>query len=428
MILAGLLGLSACGGETGVAGSTISGVVVDVNNDPVRDATVRVGGASTRTSSTGAYVLENVRSGEQIALAEVSRGSVLFRGRNTFFSEPNGLRQNVNIVVAPTTNRARLTGAVRDRDGFLLEGAAVWVYSGAGSSARAFTDRNGRFTVEDLIPGIVYEVNASGRTYRSDQTAIEFLPGQTRNIDFVLDNPGLPNLQPPQDITAISWVSPRRDTRSPQDADAIEWVKTLYDPGYRRPEAADTPDTRQAFSDRIVEVSLQWQEQRFPDLLGHGVYRGIGTNPLQELAFADDPLAGFWADMTVLPQRTYRYGLTTISALFPDFRNQTESEVSTPVTVRTLDLLTVLAPEPQPLRFRWTGGGGAEEFVIFIFDEFPRVGVQPLFSNASQPVTGSSYTYDGPSLQPGRQYFYLVLGLADDFSARTISDVQTFTR
>ena len=81
-----------------------------------------------------------------------------------------------------------------------------------------------------------------------------------------------------------------------------------------------------------------------------------------------------------------------------------------------------------PLTFRWEAATGAESYIVYLFDRYPSLGVDPIWSNSGTPTTNLELPYTGGALQSGRQYFYLVLGVANNFDSRTISEVDDFVK
>ncbi len=422
LLLLLVLGVVGCGGETVQKTSTVTGTVLDADNQPVRGATVSSRFGSAQTSTTGAYVLTRQGDGEVELVAEVRRNGVLYRGRTSVLNAVNETTASANIVVAPESELATLSGVVRDRQGFTLQRASVFAYFGAGSSQRTFTDERGRYTLRDLVAGVDYALSAGGAGLSADQTVVRLRAGERRSLDFTVDDGGLPFLQPPTGLSVVTWVSPNAGSRRP-DGDPYEAVKRLMDP--RRSVRDGRRDgTRQPTDPWLVEANLQWNEQRFEDLLGWGVYRAAGTDGvLNGIDFLPEPLAAYYVDLSLRPSSTYSYAVSTIGTLYPDLPNQTESRLSDRVVARTLNpLLPVEGPFDGA--FRWEPGSGAGEFIVFLFDEFPGVGVQALWSNSAR-ATGTSVVYDGPLLTRGRTYYWLVVGLANSDESRTISRVAT---
>jgi len=417
--------LAGCGGGgTQTRSATVTGSVLDINFNEVRDARVFANGVETFSSPSGVYQLINVETGIVEVVAEVVRNGVTYRGRNAVLNFENTQTNNCNIIVAPVNELGRITGNVKDIEGFNLEGASVFAYNGTGSSQRAFTDRNGNYVLADLVGGVSYQVSAGGSGYSSAQTNIVVVAGQTQTANFTIDEAGLPFLDPPQNLSAITWVSPNYGNRSAGTGNPYPWIKQLYD----KKERPDRPanKSRALREDLIVEVDLFWDVQQFPDLLGYGIYRANSpTGFLAEYDFIAEPLAGYYIDIGPNVNSTYSYAITTLSTLFPEF-NQTESDFSNRADVITLDRLSLGPVFTNPVQFNWSSFSGAEEFVVFVFDEFPSVGVQAIWDNSGSPTTGTSLNYGGPALVGGHTYFYVVLGLANGGSSRTISEIGSF--
>ncbi len=418
--------LAGCGGETLVKSSTITGTVLDIDNQPVRDATVTSRFGSTRTSPTGAYSLPKQADGAIEIVAETSRNGVTYRGRTTAYTYVNEATQSVNIVVGPANELGAITGYVQDRNGYPLQDAAVYAYNGAGASVRTFTDENGDYALNDLVGGVSYTVLAGGQGYRSDSSSVNLGVSDHQSLNFILDQPGLPNLQPPQNVAGTTWVSPADSTRGNDEARAYDAIKKMIDPRYKGRERAFGSGSRAA-NGILVEADLYWDEQRFPDLLGYGVYRANSANGvLDGFDFLPEPLAAYYVDLSLTQNSVFSYAFTTISAQYPDNPSQTESSPSTRVVARTLSKLDISSPTFSPLTFRWNAGSGADWYAVFLFDEFPGIGVNSIWNNYSNRVTGTSVVYNGNPLQTNHTYYYIVLGLANNDDSRTISQIGSF--
>lgn len=416
---------SGCGGFSGSKTTTVSGTVVDINDQPVRDAKVSSRFGSTRTSTTGAYSLPRQGEGETEIVAEIDKGGRTYRGRTWVLNFKQGTTSSANIIVAPEDELATLRGNVRDRSGNTLKGASVYAFFGAGSSQRAFTDSKGDYVLRDLVAGVDYEVYAGGQGLRADRTTVNLGIGETRNLNFVVSNPGIPRLDPPQNVFATTWVSPVDATRRP-GGDPYEAVKRLLDPGRAQRKAGKGTQLRAMTPDgeSYVEADVLWDYVRSDDVTGFGIYRGLDGGSLQGIDFFADPLSSYYVDLDLRRSRTYQYAVTTISSLYPDFGG-TESPLSAVVQARTLASLRLSNPTLNPLTFRWQSGSGGQQFVVFLFDEFPSVDVSSIWNNNSNRATGTSFRYDGPVLVRGT-YYYIVVGLADNDDSRTISQVGTF--
>ncbi|MCW5937325.1 MAG: carboxypeptidase regulatory-like domain-containing protein [Fimbriimonadaceae bacterium] len=421
-LLAALLVLVGCGGSSVVTTSTIEGTVLDIDNQPVRDATVTSRFGSTRTSATGAYSLPLQGEGEVEIVAEATQDGVRYRGRTKVFNTADTATPSANIVVGRVSELATLRGNVRDRNGNRVENASVYAYSGAGSSQRTFTDRDGRYELRDLVAGLDYEVSGGGKGFRSDRTTVRLRAGQARELDLVVDEPGLPFLEPPTNLSVTTWVSPVDASRAPGDS-PYEAIKRAFDPKRQAQRGQAKAKSRAPVNGSHIEADLLWDERRLADLTGYGIYRGDSQNgPVRGIDFLPDPLAAYYVDLDLRPNSVYSYAVTAISALFPDFPNSTESRLSERVVARTLGPLVANAAQTNPVQFTWRGGSGAEEYVVFLFDRFPSVGVDAFWTSAR--TTNLRASYNGPALTRGRQYYFVVIGLADGDSSRTLSRLE----
>lgn len=416
--------LAGCGGYVGPKTATVTGTVLDVDNNPVIGARVYTVDSSTYSSTSGAYVLTFNRHGEVKVRAELIKNGVTYTGVNWALNFDNEQTQNINIVVGPVSTKAKIVGTVRDRDGFLLENVPVYAYSGAGSSQRTFTNSEGAYVLEDLLSSVAYTVSASARTYRNDTDGVVLSSGESRTLNLVLGNPANTAFNAPTNLEVVTWVSPTDPTRSASGTDDVfSKFKKSFDPRYKEGAAIQTRALR---DDLIVESDLFWDEITHSDLLGFNLYRGNGaTSSLSYLDFLAEPVAAYYVDIGPNVMSTYSYGVTALATVYPD-TSTSESDLSNIVTAETLDRLDLLTVNFAPLTFRWLAGSGAEEYYVFLYDEFPGVAATWIWDNLSSPTSSTLLTYTGPSLQPGRTYYYLVLGTANGGSSRTISQVGSF--
>jgi hypothetical protein len=413
----GVLLVAGCGGETGPKTSTVTGTVLTRDADPMRDAIVTANGKSTKTTTSGAFFLENLSDGDVEVRATATVDGTKYVGRTVIYNLEGAQQNNVNVMVARESEVGTIRGTVRDRDGFLLQGASVFAYVGLGSSVRAVSDNNGNYVMREVPSGDL-TLSATGRGYRSDQTFIVLGSRQDRTINFTLDDPGLPSLNPPTVTSVSTWVSHPDATRG-DGGNALAWAKKQFGGKEVNPKST----TRSLRTDMIIETDLEWNSIQFPDLLGFNVYRGFGASgSVSALDLSFDPLANYYVDIGLQPNSTYSYALSTVATLYPDYNN-TESTLSSRIVVDTLNLLNINPVSSGP-RFSWQGGSGATTYQVFVFDGFPSAGSN--FYYQTNTTSGLSYVYDGPSLQSGRTYYYIVLGTANGGESRTISQVGTF--
>lgn len=415
--------LAGCGGQTSSAPtSTISGRVVFQDGLPARGAVVTGRDGSTTTSSNGAFVLTKQRAADLIIRAEYSDNGVKYIGQNLARTYAGEQYPSVNIMLAPQKETATIYGVVEDRDGNPLELARIFAYgAGALSSTSVLTDKKGEFTMNYLLSGVNYEVNAGGGGYRSDLEGVSLGAGEKRFIRFVLGNPGFPSLTPPSDVSAISWTSPI--TRDYALANAIESVKREFDPKRKA-----MPKTRLSPLGNPIEVQLEWTPASFDDLLGYSIYRGKDGATPRGFDFYREPLAGTYidGDTKLVAGADYTYQVTSCSTRYPDDADS-ESDLSDSVTVRPLPDITLRSTSQGPLTFRWNSVVGAEGYVVFLFDQYPGFDVSSIWNNSSDRATGNEKRYTGSTpLQVGKTYYFLVMGLTNDNSSRTLSEVGAF--
>lgn len=422
--LAALLALllaTGCGGGGGAKTATISGTVTDINGNPVINAKVSTKDASARTSSTGAYILPKNRADDVLVKAEITQDGIKYFGQNLARTFEGEQTNSVNIVVAPQSQLASIHGNVRDRNGNTLENASVFAYAGVLSSSMAVTDRNGNYRIDGLVAGLNYQLNASGQGFSGDYDQVLLQAGDDAQIDFTLGNSSGGQPASPANLTAVSWTSPADPTRD-SEARAYEALKRLYDKNRR-----SRPLGRTTTNGNPIEIDLQWDASN-DDLIGYGIYRAANGGTFSNVDFYHDPLAAYYTDLDqrLVELRTYTYRITALGPDFPDDPGA-ESDFSNEASVETLDDLGLQPIDLSPLTFRWQGGSGAEEYVVYVFDRFPGVDVPQLWDNSNAPTTGTSLRYTGPGLRSGDTYYYMVLGLANNRNSRTMSQVGQFT-
>lgn len=425
--------LAGCGGETKNPGD-ISGVVFDENGDVVRDARVyfdipgtKQGDRETVTNSSGAYVLTSVSEGDRLIRASIQIGPTRYYGSNLARITRGERTKNINIAVYPEQYLAAIRGTVRDRNGFNVVGARVFARQSGStvlSSSYAITNDLGEYEIDALVSGVSYDLVANARGYNADTDFVSLSSGEDRNVDFILGTAGDPLLPPPTNLTATAWTSPYEATRSVTQQKALLAMKQFFNPDFKN----TTTVTRGSTAGDPIEVDLTWDLVNNSNLLGYGVYRSTdGGSTFSNADFLRDPLAEFYADSDdVLREgRIYSYSLTSLNANYPD-TGSSESNYSTLADAETLGSISTVQIQSSPLRFSWTSAQGADNYAVFLFDEYPDLGVSSVWNNYNTPVSGTSYTYGGPSLAPGT-YYLLVLGFNNEDTGRTISRVVPFT-
>ncbi len=429
LALPGLALLSACGGGGPSAFGQISGSVFDADGNAVRDARVYIegkGGRETRTNSFGSYLLDRAGAQDVTVKAEATQDNARYFGQNVASVFEAERAKNVNVTVYPRSQLAAIQGAVYDRSGNRLSGVRVFVRpvgTNVLSSAQQISDSRGDFVIEGLRADTDYELVANARGYGDDTDTFRLAVGERRDLVVTLGNATNAALQPPKNLGATAWTSPREISRDRALAVGLDAVKTLIDP--RRKARAATAGGRDTIAGNPVEIELVWDRAAGPNLLGYGVYRASGGAALRNVDYLRDPIAEIYVDSEAALNENVRYdlALTSLNTRFPD-TTESESVLSNVVTVTPIGDL--VANGVRGTTFDWTPATGATKYAVFLFDEYPRVGVVSRFNNFDNPVRGTSFAYNGPALAPGATYYYLVLGTNEDGSARTLSRIESF--
>lgn len=429
IVIACLIALSGCDTGTTLKGQ-ISGVIYDANGAVVRNARVWVstgGKQETRSNSSGAFVLQNVKEGDLFVEAEITVGGIRFIGQNVARVFGGERTRSVNIGVYRQNQLAGLEGTVRDRFGNVIQGARVFAAAANSlSGAMAITDDRGYFSLGRLLGGVMYQLNAGGRGYDSDTDTVTLTSGTVLPFDFVLREGTNPLLPAPQNLTAVAWTSPYESTRSAK-GNAAENIKRLYDP---RTFAKRKATSRVTSGGNNIEVDLFWDPVNSQSLLGYGIYRARTSNGASTgIDFLRDPLTSFFQDLDqdLTETNNYYYEITALSVQYPDTSNS-ESDFSNRYGVQTLGDMDLRPVTQSPVRFRWYSAPGAEGYIVFLFDQYPSLGVDSIWDNSSAQATGTELVYNGPTLQSGHRYYYVVLGLANSNDSRTISVVGDFVK
>ncbi|MEQ1821306.1 MAG: carboxypeptidase-like regulatory domain-containing protein [Fimbriimonadaceae bacterium] len=422
-------------GSNGLA--TIAGVVLDTNGEIVRNARVfyNSGGTkSTQTNSSGAFVLESIPEGIVRINAELNVGGVNYVGENHVETFANERTKNLVIVIGREGQQATMEGTVTDRFGAPLEKARVHANAGYLGSSLALTDRNGRYSMSGLFPGSTYDIQASGRTYVSDNTARSFSAGQRVTQNFVLSDAGSPTLQAPNNLSAVVWTSPRINTSMPVRPNGVkEMIRKMLDTKRGPRHAGVGKKPKNTAGNNPIEVDLFWDTYRNDNLLGYGIYRGTSqTGNTTGIEYFADPLANFFADSdrNLNENTNYYYEITALNSNYPDFNNS-ESDFSNRYGVRPIGDMTLRNVTTGPLTFNWSSCRGAEKYTVFLFNSYPDMGVSAFWpfdagSTAAATTTGTSLVYTGPGLTSGRKYYYVVLALANADDSRSISAIGSF--
>jgi len=424
MIVALAVALAGCGGSAGPQNSSISGRVVDENGRPVRGATVTASGVTTTSSPNGTFALNAVREEDLVVRASLNQNGTVYRGQNVARTVANAQAISFTILMAPEDTLGRLEGVVRDRAGDVLEGASVFALgAGALNSARAITDRNGHYLLSGLVGGYVYDLNVGGGGYASSTDQISIRERETLVADFTLGDAGFPTFPTPQNLSAIAWTSPPTG-RDPAAAAAYEHLKQLIDP--KRATRAKT--SRLTPNGSLIEIELEWDEIRNPNLLGYEIFRGASGSTLRSYDFYREPQAAVYidTDQGLLPFVAYRYSVSAVGTRWPDDPNGA-GPISDVIEVETMGDLELDGVSFSPLTFYWLNGSQAERYVVYLFGQYPGYNVDAQWKTEATPSTTLFQTYSGPAnLVSGQTYYYLVLGLSNGSASRSLSRIGSF--
>jgi uncharacterized GH25 family protein len=168
-------------------GGTVEGHVVAEDGTPQSDAFVQIGDRQVATDERGQFVLAALSAGDAVVIARTRSGRV---GSVRVGVAPAAPRA-VTIRVRPS---AIATGIVNDQaTGRSLAGALVRIYQGSsftlGPTSISFTtatDRNGRFNLGGLLPGL-YTVETIRLGYnRSVRPEVRLVAGANDAIAIAL--------------------------------------------------------------------------------------------------------------------------------------------------------------------------------------------------------------------------------------------------
>lgn len=430
VVIAGL-NLAGCGGDVLDQNATISGRVTFRDGLPARDVRVYTSlGKQTRTTSNGAYTLTDNPGRDIVIFAEGIQGSVTYRGRNTVRGVAEDQQTSVNIVIAETNRLASMRGTVRDPNGTLLVGARVFAYNPIlFNSSVAVTNSQGQYELRDLLSGENYTVQAGAPDFRNDTDTVNLSAGENRTFNFQLGIAGFASLPIPANFRAITWVSPTQTgARSSAESQVYEVIKQHIDPN-----RTSRPITRLSNDGSPIEVQLEWTPLQGPDFYGYAIYRGTGnTGGITDYDFLREPLAGSFIDVNpgLISNQRYRYQIAALGTSFlsdpSDIGNRTS-----PLTVDTLgDLRANVNRTLTDLTFGWNSSSGATGYAIYVWDEFPTVTTTYKWRRESPLLTNTSFFYDvtgNPGgFISGRTYYYVILGVANSNSSRTLSRIGSF--
>jgi hypothetical protein len=429
--------VSGCGGssETTTPGE-VSGVIFDQEGFVVRGARVYFdgsGGRDTQSTTTGTYTLTQVPARDLLVRAEIDRNGVRYYGQNLATVLSGERSKNVNIAVYPESQLATLRGDIRDREGRSLRGVRVFLRPLGGSenpddaplltSAVGISNSDGRYSIGGLLGGLTYEVQVNGLGYNSSFDSVTLNAGESRELDFNVPDGDIINVPAPELVGLVSFSSPEATRSSARMGNAIEAMKQRLRP-WPLPTA-----TRTTVRGNPIEIDLFWNRIDNTALLGFGIYRGVTGQTLRNTSFLRDPQAVFFADTddSVIENVSYTYAVTSLDTLYDG--NFGESEASNALSIAPLgDLILGSVTSGTNPTFRWNEVANATSYGLYIFSEYPDIGVSEL--DFVSGITGASYVYDRANLTRGRTYYFIVYAereQGEDSVAYAFSQVGQFT-
>lgn len=415
----------------------MSGVVFDQEGFVVRGARVYYVGTGntnreTVTTTAGTYTLNDIPALDVTVRAELTKNGVRYYGQNLASVVGGDRAKNVNIAMYPENQIATLRGQVRDRRGSLLRGIRVFLRPVDDpttpdddtllTSAVGITDSSGTFNIGGLLGGQTYRVQINGLEYNSDFDTITLNPLETRTVNYNVPDGQIVNVPAPSNLGITAYTAPMTVRSDARLSGAVEMIKQRL-----RPQRTKST-TRTTVRGNPIEVDLFWDDIDNTALLGFGIYRGAGNNALRNVGFLRDPQAVFFADNddALVEDVSYTYGVTSLDTLYNG--EEGESELSDTATATPLgDLLLGSPTSAANPTFRWTSVPRATRYSVFLFTEYPSIGVTEVYSNYENPVNANQFTYNGPALTSGRTYYYFVTAETADLTAVSISQVGQVT-
>lgn len=427
LLLVGLL--AGCGGDSGPVGG-LSGVVLDASNNPVANVQVYTRGSSsssTYSSTAGSYLLPSVQGQYGTVYAKTSVNGVEYSGQNVFQEFQGEQTKSVNIVISQTNQQGQLTGTVRDRQGNLVGGAQIFALgSGNSSSLTTVSDNNGNYTLDGLVPNVSYTVAANALGYDSDTVTQSVGISDTEQVNFSLNNPSGALLNPPTSVYATAFTSPAGTGRSGDSDASVQNLKRIFSPKVYAAQKSVKAESRTTPNGGLTEIDVTWNQATDPALYGWGIYRTQGTGAPSGSGFVQfyyDPLANMFADLdqSFLVGQTYTYAVTSVNTLY-GMNGGDESPMSADASATVLGDMVFGSFDRGSMTFNWFQAQSANSYTVALFDQYPTVGVNTIWTGTS---TGTSLQYTAGNLVSGRTYYYAVVG-SDDNGDQTFSSIAQF--
>ena len=435
----------------------VTGKVTDANGNGVPGATIipDTGGTAVISLGQGGYRLNGL-SGNVVhrITASVQNGGTQYTGSTEVLTQGGFLVSNANILLAPTGRQVTVSGTVRNAAGTPLAGVRVFLTVPNGSASQvgqfsslvAFTDGSGVYSIPNIPSdaptggGITIAASTPGLQNQSFALAT-FQPGGSYGQDFALN----PSTRVAVGAPSLAYVTTDTEPTDSQSGRAIQahslggGAASVYDQLRRRlsPLYARTADRTattgkrrisHVFGDYAIETNVAFDNPtQAGSLVGVSVYRTTGmtlpivTPPNQNQSnaydFLQDPLANYYTDVTFSTnQSTTVAGTQYNFAVSATNTDSTESGLSSILSITPLGPLTLSRPTPGQTflgsaTINWTPTTGAVRYVVFLYNQYPTIGLSPTFSSATLPVGTSTYTT--PILNGGQDYYVVVAGASD---------------
>lgn len=453
-LLLTLVVLYGCGGGGGTEpGTQVAGVVTDVDGKPVAGATVSCSGQQTTSLSNGAFLISGVKRGFQVVTATITINGRRWSGETRVDIVPAEPNRSVNVMVSDERFQARLSGYVIDAAGYALPGAKIFV-GGPWGSTMAISDSTGAYEVRRLTPGVKYTVTCSLAGYVNETKEISLRDREQANLSFALALGSYQGTIPaPENVSAQAWTIADRVTRSGARPSYVQWLQEFYRRKKGLPSRPRTTipegqqSSRSSVPGSLIEIDIFWDYKYWEDLFGYAIKRGTSSPPTVVTAVLRDPLSEAFLDLDsrLVPDTIYYYTVHCLDTVgFPaNGRIGPASQVVQayplqPVVATGPGLGDIISGDPV---FRWTSVNGAASYQVIVWDRFPDLqnandpnGAVPLWpvdlnnpgsSKVSAPAT--SLRYNGPYLQSGRTYYWLVLAADEYEDALSVSRIMKFT-
>jgi hypothetical protein len=446
LVLSTIVVLSGgCGSGGGSPKGALTGTVTDVDGRSVAGAIVEVNGQTATSLSNGTFTISDIGEGFKKVTATNTIDGKRWSGETFVDLVGDYQNRSLNIVVSDEQTQGSLEGTVIGPSGLLLENAKVFIGGPLGSTL-AITDRNGNFTANRLTPGVTYTMTASLAGFVNDTKTAHVAANQATQVSFALErgtNQG--TIPAPTNLFAQSWTVADTVTRSAsKERGVFEWLKKVYrekrglKSGPQAKSIQQKPSGRSTPSGSVVEVDLFWDFVSYTDLFGYAIKRSFDQNNManaEVTAVLRDPLTSLFFDVDPIltpdvPTYYTVHALDTIG--FPESGAVgPPSNVATAIPFEPLRAQSpvggaVVSGNPT---FRWTAVNGAQAYQVYVWDEFPALFFDPSRPNepaASQPIwpadlnnpgntvvlaPGTSLVYQGPALQAGRTYYWMVVAM-----------------